>query len=100
MKWTGQAVKDEDKLMVMAQENEVNWTGRNIKNNDHKPNSSKWSEGKQQYKRGFMKVKLDSIQHIQDSHVKREKISTITQVQYIKFLIKFKHNVVWQIKHE
>ena len=47
-----------------------------------------------------MKVKLDSIQHIQDSYVKREKISTITQVQYIKFLIKFKHNVVWQIKHE
>ena len=45
-------------------------------------------------------MKLDSIQHIQDSYVKREKISTITQVQYIQFLIKFKHNVVWQIKHE
>ena len=71
--------------MVMAQENEVNWTGRNIKNNDHKPNSSKWSEGKQQYKRGFMKVKLDSIQHIQDSMSKGKKLVQLVKCNILSF---------------
>ena len=71
--------------MVMTQENEVNWTGRDIKNNDHKPNSSKWSEGKQQYKRGFMKVKLDSIQLIQDSMSKGKNLVQLLKCNILSF---------------